>query len=70
MTVLFRPLGLNMTISPDTRGQIFPVKILDAAEGTAYCFRKWQNHECEDRDTLDQASNFYCGGKRSRETEA
>lgn len=35
MTVLFRPLGLNMTISPDTRGQIFPVKILDAAEGTA-----------------------------------
>lgn len=35
MTVVFRPLDTNMTITPVTRGQIFAVKILDAAEGTA-----------------------------------
>ena len=38
MTIVFRPLGLNMTVSPDARGQVFPVKILDAAQGTATVF--------------------------------
>jgi len=35
MSIVFRPLGSETNISAAARGQIFPVQILDAAEGTA-----------------------------------